>query len=67
MTNKKLTYAVAGAVFLLSMLAPSGVQAKKTRLVAVSADVVEISGSLQSVKGFSWNQLFDFCDNFYDN
>ena len=60
MTNRKITYAVAGAVFLLSMLAPSGVQAKKTRLVAVSADVVEISGSLQSVKGFSWNQLFDF-------
>ena len=46
MTNRKITYAVAGAVFLLSMLAPSGVQAKKTRLVAVSADVVEISGSL---------------------
>lgn len=60
MTNKKLTYAVAGVVFLLSLLAPVSVQAKKTQLVAVSADVVEISGSLQSVKGFSWNQLFDF-------
>ena len=60
MNNKKLTYGVSLAVVLASLLAPSCVQAKKTRLVAVSADVVEISGTQQSVKGFSWNQLFDF-------
>ena len=59
MTNKKLTCAVALAVLLVSM-APTCAHAKKTWLVAVSADVVEISGTLQSVKGFSWNQLFDF-------
>ena len=34
--------------------------AKKTRLVAVSADVVEISGAITSAKGFEWNQIFDF-------
>ena len=60
MKNKKLIYGISLTVVLASLLAPSCVQAKKTRLVAVSADVVEISGTLQSVKGFSWNQLFDF-------
>ena len=34
--------------------------AKKTDLIAVSADIVEISGSLSTSKGFSWNQLLDF-------
>ncbi|MBO4675234.1 MAG: type II and III secretion system protein [Elusimicrobiaceae bacterium] len=53
---KRITF-----VFLLaSLLFPLSAQAKKTRLVAVSADVVEISGTLQTIKGFSWNQLFDF-------
>ena len=36
------------------------VDAKKTDLIAVSADIVEISGSLTTSKGFSWNQLLDF-------
>lgn len=36
------------------------VNAKKTDLIAVSADIVEISGSLTTSKGFSWNQLLDF-------
>ena len=58
--NIKLITKVSLAVLLLSVLLPSGAWAKKTRLVAVSADVVEISGTMQSVKGFSWNQLFDF-------
>ncbi|OGS51867.1 MAG: hypothetical protein A3J79_01830 [Elusimicrobia bacterium RIFOXYB2_FULL_62_6] len=40
-------------------LAPSA-RAQKTELVAVSADIVEISGSLQKTRGFSWNQLFEF-------
>lgn len=60
MTNKKFIANVSLAVLLLSVLLPSCAFAKKTRLVAVSADVVEISGTMQSVKGFSWNQLFDF-------
>lgn len=32
-------------------------------LVAVSADVVEISGSLSSQKGFGWNQLLEFSED----
>jgi len=60
MTNTKLITKVSLAVLLLGLLAPSCAFAKKTRLVAVSADVVEISGTMQSVKGFAWNQLFDF-------
>ncbi len=38
----------------------TSVNAKKTDLVAVSADIVEISGSLSTSKGFAWNQLLDF-------
>ena len=60
MKNKKFIINVSLAVLLGVLLMPSVAQAKKTRLVAVSADVVEISGTSQSVKGFSWNQLFDF-------
>lgn len=40
-------------------LAPSA-WAQKADLVAVSADIVEISGSVQKTRGFSWNQLFQF-------
>jgi len=36
--------------------------AKKTDLVAVSADIVEISGSLNTSKGFSWSQVIDFSE-----
>ena len=60
MTNKKFIVKVSLAVLLFGLLLPSAALAKKTRLVAVSADVVEISGTMQSVKGFAWNQLFDF-------
>ena len=58
--NIKFITKVSLAVCLAASLLPATAQAKKTRLVAVSADVVEISGTLQNVKGFSWNQLFDF-------
>ncbi len=37
--------------------------AKKTDLVSVSADIVEISGSLTTSKGFSWNQYLDFSES----
>ncbi len=43
----------------LALFAQTG-YAKKTDLVAVSADIVEISGSLSTSKGFAWNQLLDF-------
>ena len=36
--------------------------AKKTDLVAVSADIVEISGSITTNNGFAWNQLLDFSE-----
>ena len=60
MTNTKFITKVSLAVLLGALLLSGTAHAKKTRLVAVSADVVEISGTLQNVKGFSWNQLFDF-------
>ncbi|MFA6433172.1 MAG: type II and III secretion system protein [Elusimicrobiales bacterium] len=44
-----------------SALAPS-VWAQKSEMVAVSADIVEISGSIQKTRGFSWNQFFDFTE-----
>jgi pilus assembly protein CpaC len=58
--NRKFITKISLAVFLLGVLFPAVAHAKKTRLVAVSADVVEIGGTLQTVKGFAWNQLFDF-------
>jgi len=36
--------------------------AQKADMVAVSADVVEISGSIQKTKGFTWTQLFEFTE-----
>ena len=58
--GKKFITKTTLLVLLFGILAPGTALAKKTRLVAVSADVVEISGTMQSVKGFAWNQLFDF-------
>ncbi|GAB4033280.1 MAG: hypothetical protein Fur0012_12720 [Elusimicrobiota bacterium] len=49
-------------IFLVvALLAPSGVFAQ-SQMVAVSADIVEISGSIQKTNGFSWNQFFDFSE-----
>lgn len=59
MINTKFIAKASVVVLLLGLLAPAAF-AKKTRLVAVSADVVEISGTSQTIKGFAWNQLFDF-------
>ena len=58
--NKKFITKVFLLGFILAVAMPSVSHAKKTRLVAVSADVVEIGGTMQNVKGFAWNQLFDF-------
>ena len=58
--NKKFIVKISLLVLLFGVLMPSASWAKKKRLVAVSADVVEIGGTMQSVKGFAWNQLFDF-------
>jgi Flp pilus assembly secretin CpaC len=35
-------------------------QANTDVMIAVSADVVEISGSVQKTNGFGWNQMLDF-------
>ena len=51
---KKLIYLLAA----LALPVPAG--AESTPMVAVSADIVEISGSIQKTRGFSWNQFFDF-------
>lgn len=37
-------------------------KAESTQMVAVSADIVEISGSIEKTRGFSWNQFFDFTE-----
>ena len=58
--NTKFITNISLAVLLVAALGVVPAHAKKTRLVAVSADVVEIGGTMQSVKGFAWNQLFDF-------
>lgn len=42
-------------------LAPSA-WAQRSEMVAVSADIVEINGSIQKTKGFSWTQIFDFSE-----
>lgn len=50
-------------LFLLAALAvPAAALAEDTKMVAVSADIVEISGSIQKTRGFSWNQFFDFSE-----
>ena len=58
--NMKFITKLSLVLLLTGVLLPLPAHAKKTRLVAVSADVVEIGGTMQSVKGFAWNQLFDF-------
>lgn len=47
---------------LAALLLPAAAAAQQTKMVAVSADIVEISGSLQKTRGFSWNQFFDFSE-----
>ncbi len=49
--------------FFLAVLAfaPSA-WAQKSEMVAVSADIVEISGSIQKTRGFSWTQFFEFSE-----
>ncbi len=58
--NTKFITKVSLAVLLAGVLLPGTVHAKRTQLVAVSADVVEIGGTMQSAKGFAWNELWDF-------
>ncbi|MFA5162150.1 MAG: type II and III secretion system protein [Elusimicrobiales bacterium] len=52
------------AAWAAALAAPqaSAQDAPGADIVAVSADVVEISGSEQTTKGFTWNQQFDFAE-----
>ncbi len=47
---------------LLALGLPALAGAESAQMVAVSADIVEISGSIQKTRGFSWNQFFDFSE-----
>ena len=58
MKNKKSLLIILALAALCA--APANAAAKKTDLVAVSADIVEISGSLTTQKGFEWNQFIRF-------
>lgn len=62
MKNKRVIFKVL-ILALAAMASGITVQAKKTDLIAVSADIVEISGSLTTSKGFAWNQLLDFSES----
>ncbi|HAN05153.1 MAG TPA: hypothetical protein DCW72_11060 [Elusimicrobia bacterium] len=53
---KKILFALS------ALLLPAAAAAQSTQMVAVSADIVEISGSIQKTRGFSWNQFFDFSE-----
>ncbi|MDR1684129.1 MAG: type II and III secretion system protein [Elusimicrobiota bacterium] len=64
MKNKKALFkALMITLVAPAVLALSAQAAKKTDLIAVSADIVEISGSLTTSKGFAWNQLLDFSES----
>jgi pilus assembly protein CpaC len=47
---------------LTALAFPALAAAQSAKMVAVSADIVEISGSIQKTRGFSWNQFFDFSE-----
>ena len=47
-------------LILALMVLPAVAGAETTPMVAVSADIVEISGNIQKTRGFGWNQIFDF-------
>ena len=62
MKNKKTFLIIMFALAVFCAARASAAPAKKTDLVAVSADIVEISGSLTTSKGFSWNEVLDFSE-----
>ncbi|WP_428898238.1 pilus assembly protein CpaC [Parelusimicrobium proximum] len=61
MINRKLNHKLIPVLAVLLTL-PCISQAKKTDLISVSADIVEISGSIQSNKGFAWINTVDFAE-----
>lgn len=61
MDKKRLPYLLLCSCVLALQL-PSAARAQRSEMVAVSADIVEISGSIQKTKGFSWTQFFEFSE-----
>lgn len=58
--ESKMNVKKLSILLILAIAAP--LPAAEPNLVSVSADIVEISGSLQTTKGFAWNQYFDFAE-----
>ncbi|MCK4935429.1 MAG: type II and III secretion system protein [Elusimicrobiales bacterium] len=50
------------ATMLTALASPCFAAKKVPTMVSVSADIVEISGSVQKTRGFAWNQMFDFSE-----
>jgi len=61
MKKIKFTTRILFALLFAAALAPN-LHARKTDMVSVSADIVEISGTLQSTVGFSWYNFVDFAE-----
>ncbi len=62
MKNNKFKITSLGLISAMLLFAQCA-QAKKTDMISVSADIVEIAGSLQSNKGFSWYNIIDFAES----
>lgn len=57
----KIRFFLAKPIIILFIIFIStNLFAAKTKLVAVSADIVEIRGTLQRTVGFSWNDILEF-------
>ncbi|MDR0291869.1 MAG: type II and III secretion system protein [Elusimicrobium sp.] len=61
MKKLKFTTRILLTIWLAATLAPA-LHARNTDMVSVSADIVEISGTLQSTVGFSWFNIIDFAE-----
>lgn len=50
-------------VAILSLSSTSVFAQRRTPLIAVSADIVEIAGNTRNTLGFAWNTMFDFSES----
>lgn len=60
MNNTVKTFLVCTIILAAFTWAVPCALSANSNLVSVSADIVEISGSLSDTKGFTWNELFEF-------
>jgi len=56
---------ILATLLMMSALASTAYAAVgvENQMIAVSADIVEISGSIQKTRGFQWNTFFDFTES----